>query len=149
MNRLFSNNPIYSIPRFFRDAEFEIRMAWQRVWKGYDDSWGWGLHSALSDVVPKALEQMIEYGNGAPSQFKDIKDWHVVLRKIQRGFEAANDLDDKKYMVKVKLKKPKKDMFGEMTDIGYKLDKKLESKLHREFDVGMKLLHKYYFNLWD
>lgn len=149
MKRLFSSNPIYAVPRFFRDARFEIQMAWQRVFRGYDDKWGWGFYSELNAVAPLALKQMIEYGNGHPGHLKDLKEWHGILRKIIKGFEAADGLAENDYFTKVKLDKPEKDFMGDEVD--YKLVKnvKLEKKLKAEFDEGMKLFKEYYFNLWD
>src|SRR3990167_9910633 len=141
--RLFSDNLRYLIPRKLSDWKYEIKWAWQRVFKGYDDRVTWDLHAYLSDYVPKILREMQSFVHGYPStpfkkkkqkgDIKSVKEWKEVLEKIAKGFDAARKIENNEYMVKVKLKKPRKDMFGEDSYIDYKFDKKMYNKLYKEF----------------
>ena len=40
-DRLFSNKLQYLIPRFLSNAKHEVKWAWQRVFRGYDDRITW------------------------------------------------------------------------------------------------------------
>jgi hypothetical protein len=41
IDKMFSMNPIYSIPRWFTDTRYKIKWAYQRVFRGWDDRWRW------------------------------------------------------------------------------------------------------------
>jgi len=123
-DRLFSYNPIYLIPRLFRDAKMEIRHAWQRIFRGFDDTWWWSLHNVMSEVIPKCVRKMRKDGCGYPSGIT-YKQWKVILKKIEIGFEAANKLDDCPYNGKRYKQRMKK------------------------YEEGMQLFSKHFFSLWD
>ena len=155
--KLFSNNIRYLIPRKLSDWKHEIKWAWQRVFKGYDDQTIWSMHSSISDYFPKMIRELKNEVHGYPSdpfnkekqEIKSIKDWKNVLEKIAIGFDAARKIDGHEYIKEVKLKKPRKDMFGKDSYIGHKIDKKHYDKLYKEFEEGIELFKKYYFSLWD
>ena len=155
--KLFSNDLKYLIPRKIDDWKFEIEWAWQRVFRGYDDRMIWDLHFYLSEYLPKIIRKLAKNAYGYPAsinkkdkkEFKNIKDWKNTLEKIAKGFDAAGKIDRDEFMKKIKLKKPRKDMFGEDSYIDYKVDKKYYKQLTKEFNVGIELFKKYFFNLWD
>jgi len=124
-NKLFSNNPLYYIPRLFANAKFRLRMAWQRIFRGYDDNWNWGLFHQLNEVAPKCLRKM-KKGMGHPAQLKSLKEWHDILEKMAKGFEASEKIEK---------------------DWLYK-GKRFE-KLKAQRDKGLKLFIKHYESLWD
>jgi len=152
--RLFSYKPWFFIPRITKDTWHQIKWAWQRIFRGYDDRITWGLNGYLSEFMPKIIKTMIESLHGTPmneetEEGMTIKEWKGILEKIALGFEAADKLNDNKYMKKVKLKEPRKDIFGEDSYDDYVFDQKIYDNLNDQFDYGMKLFHKYYFHLWD
>ncbi len=133
MERLFSNNPIYSIPRFFSNAKYEIKCAWQRVFRGYDDSWNWGLYQQLQTIIPKCVRWMKKNHLGCPGNLYDEKNkrdncwkWKEILEKIAKGFEAKQKISD-----------------------NYLFKGKRFEKLDKQQKEGMKLFVKYFNNLWD
>ena len=153
--KLFSNNIRFLVPRKINDWKFEIKWAWQRVFRGYDDRLTWDLHSYISDYLPKLIREMKKMAHGYPSshtgksEIKNIKQWKEILEKIAKGFDAAKKIENTDYMKKIKLKKPKKDIFGKDSYVDYKFDKKCYNKLNKEFEEGVELFKKWYFNLWD
>jgi len=134
MERLFSNNPRYAIPRFFSDTWFEIRMGWQRLTRGYDDRWNWGLRDMLTEVIPEVTRHMAKNVHGCPGNLFDNKakhnkecwKWKEILIKIAEGFEAKAKIHD-----------------------GWLYKGKRYEKLIVKEKEGMKLFMKYYDNLWD
>lgn len=158
VERLFSNKLRFLIPRKINDWKSEIIWAWQRVFRGYDDRITWGLNDWLNENLPKILRKMKSFVHGYPSTpFKkkikndidSIKEWKNILEQMAKGFESAEKISDKEYMKKIKLKKARKDMFGQDSYIDYKFDKKYYNKLYKEFEKGIDLFKRWYFNLWD
>ena len=100
--KLFSNNPKYSIPRMLSDAKYEIKWALQRAFRGYDDRLTWDFHFFISKYFPVIIRKMIKNVHGYPcsmnrknkGDFKNVKDWKRTLEKIAKGFEAARDIDN-------------------------------------------------------
>lgn len=156
-NRLFSNNPIYSIPRKIRDIRSNIKYAYQRITKHYDDPSVWDFHSLHSKYVIDTLTELEDMVNGYPASIikeknnddRNLKEWKNIIRKIRNGFEAAEKISNIEYMKEIKLKKPKKDIFGRLSYTSYKYDKQTHKKLQKEFEEGIDLMKKYYFSLWD
>lgn len=136
---------LYGIPRHWTDGRYEIKWAWQRVFKGYDDPSVWSHHSVMSEVTAKMLRELAENKVGCPMDLYDSKNkkdechkWRSILIKMAEGFEAATAIDNM-------------DWFTDDENGSYdkrESDKKRKA-LEKKFDTGMKLYHEYYFNLWD
>jgi len=125
------NNIIYFFPRLFEETKYEIKWAWQRVFRGYDDRWYWSLNSALEEVVPKCVRHMKENCTGCPEEFYDkktdsCKKWEDILENIARGFEASREIED---------------------ELLYKGDKFM--KLYKERKEGLQLFVDNFTSLWD
>lgn len=148
MKKILSSNPIYAIPRWFSNTKWDIIYAYQRVVKGYDERWSFNLNTEFATHASKALGEMIKYVHGHPSnpfskkkgEIKNITDWKVILRKIKKGFDAANQIMNNEYVVEANPKKGRS---------YYRHNKAKHDRLYREFNEGMDLFKKYYFNLWD
>jgi len=130
--KLFSNNPIYAIPRWFDNMKSEIEWAFQRVFRGFDDRWYWDLNSKLSWIIPKCVRHIKKYGMGCPQILYDDKKknnchkWGRILEEIAKGFEAS-DIITNEYLYKGKR----------------------YEKLKAQKDKGMRLFIKWFGNLWD
>lgn len=152
-DKLFSNNLIYLIPRTLDDIKYEIKWAWQRIFRGYDDRTVWSLKSDIYNHLPKIIRSLEETAHGYPAnpfnkknEINSLKQWKEILEKIAKGFDAAKRLDNLEYMIKSKEKYTEGFFKGSFKSIPDKLKFKKDLK---EFDEGMKLFHKYFFNLWD
>jgi len=149
MNRLFSNNLRYAIPRKIRDVwhlwhlRKRIKWAWQRLTRGWDDTVAWNLSDYLARMLPGVLADIAENADGHPAGLdkkitygttKSLKEWKQVLKKMGRGFKAAESLmvaDDKLFLK------------------GGGVNVQARNKAMDEFNVGMDLFKEYFFSLWD
>jgi len=153
-DRLFSNKLKYLIPRKLSDWKYEIKWAWQRVFRGYDDRITWEIDHWLVDYLPEIIRKMKNNLHGYPSNPfekktklpRNEKEWKDILEKIAVGFESASKIINDAYIIKTKEKE--KDGAFKGTN-KYKFDKKLYNKFLKEFDSGIKLFHEFFFNLWD
>ena len=133
MRRLFSSDLRYSIPRWTSDAYHAVRYALQRVHKGYDDRMVFDFHSQFADMAIRALTELKDCKHGYPASMANIDEWHGVLEAIIRGFEGAKGLDEaRNWGIKNSVLSKKKD----------ELDR-------RDFEEGMALFVRHFFNLWD
>ena|SRR3990167_184636 len=137
LERLFSPCLYYAIPRWFRDLWFVIRMAYQRVVRGYDNIYSWGHYGEHARLTAKAIRILAKNHSGTPIKICSDKEetdeelavhnkeWTEILNKIASGFEAVAEME------------------------GYFPGDQMYDALKAKFDEGMKLYHEYYFNLWD
>lgn len=149
VKKLFSNSPRYLIPRMFNDIRYSIRGAYHRVVRGWDNEWAWNLHHKLDEYLPQILDKIRVDGYGYPAGLKNRKEWETILKTMADGFRASQALSNMEYIEEITLKKPKKDVFGNMSTRGYRINKRKQKNLEKTFDKGMKLFVEYYQNLWD
>ena len=127
------NDIIYFFTRLLDDIKCETKWAWQRVFRGFDDRWYWGLCGELNNVIPKVVRHMKKNYSGCPPELWDKKakdnechKWGEILEKIARGFEASEEIEDEL------LYKGKKFM-----------------KLYKERKEGLQLFVDNFTSLWD
>ena len=124
----------------------ELKWAWQRVFRGYDDRISWSIDFYLNSNLPKWIRQLKENQHGVPSVCFEEKDWNEdeskydenaeerakekwdnILDNIAEGFEAKQQIDDESLWV---------------GNSGY-------AELNKKFEKGFDLFRQYYDNLWD
>lgn len=118
-----------------------IKWAYQRVFRGYDDTVAWSIDYYLNGIMPSVLRQLKENKHGTPmtvfptgDEYTDEdgnpteaaskvaqKRWDEILDKIIAGFEANAQL----------LESPK------------------QEEQNRIWEEGSKLFIKHYNSLWD
>lgn len=105
---------------FFNEVSRMLKYAFQRAYRGWDDSVSWGVSHHLIRFMPDWIEQMKQYGNGFPAHLHyddcdeecrrnilmashalvggdEEKDpllikWHGILDEIADGFRAADQI---------------------------------------------------------
>lgn len=135
--------PTYAFTHPHKIIEFamdEIKYAWQRVFRGWDDRVIWSIDIYLTEKIPLWLLKLKEDKQGVPINFfKDgvteftdeevenarIK-WNAELDTMIRGFAASKKIQDSEY----------------------KNDEDFEF-LKSEFEKGMKSFTENYFSLWN
>lgn len=123
----------------------EPKYAWQRVNRGYSDRDLWNVDYALIRIIPpmvRSLKGGISHPGSLCEEGKSVEegnaDWQIILEKIARGFEAAGEIGEMKFMHK------------ENDKVEYDDEaKKVEQKMKDEMNEGFKLFHKHFFGLWD
>lgn len=124
----------------------EIRWAWQRVFRGWDDRAVWSVDHWLDNMLPDILsilredkygvpgiifkkDEIDEKGHVSEENHKKAKDrWNRELEKMITGFYSSKKLRDLDYNWK---------------------DEKEKADLEKVFNEGMKSFVKYYHWLWD
>lgn len=137
-------SPFYAFTHPHKIVEFcwdEIRWAWQRVFRGWDDRVVWSIDIHLSENIPVWLEKLKSNKQGCPVEFFDDpydtnstdedvskakEKWENELQIMIDGFLASKKIQDSEY----------------------NSGKEFE-ELEETFEKGMASFTRYYFNLWD
>jgi hypothetical protein len=143
---LFGYAPHYSLSHphvLFMDTMRQIKWAYQRVYRGWDDRASWSINYWLDGMMPSILMRLKETSHGIPIKFfeglphdenynygddgdKVARElWNKELDKIIAGFVCSKKIDDWKYET---------DEEGEV--------------LQKVFENGMKSFIEHYHSLW-
>lgn len=112
-----------------KDFIREVKYAYQRVVRNFDERAVWGIDEHLSIILPQMIRQLRNELHGHPVKLTKKK-WTTILSAIADGFEAywlirnATFTDEKSF-------------------------KKQQKILDKKFKVGMSLFVKYFSDLWD
>jgi hypothetical protein len=124
----------------------QIKWAWQRVFRGWDDRVIWSIDWYLTDHIPTWLEELKRQKVGVPCECFDSDDWDEMNGKYKEGaFEKAESK-----------------FYGVLDDIiaGFRANAEIEEKhlwikdseypaLAEKFNRGFDLFKEYYGSFWD
>ena len=137
-------SPFYAFTHPHKIVEFcfdEIKYAWQRVFRGWDDRVIWSVDIYLTEKVPLWLKELQDCKIGVPIRFfenpekieysneehKIARDkWNKELQVMIDGFSASKKIHDLEWNTKEE-----------------------EEELYITFEKGMQSFTKNYFSLWD
>jgi len=104
--------------RQLRDVFYPIKWAWQRVYRGYDDTAWWDLHLYLAKIAAPVLKEMADRTPGYPPDLSS-DEWTAHLSKMHIAMDLiANDSCE------------------------------YSDEQHRAMDEGCELMGKWYRHLW-
>jgi hypothetical protein len=140
---------MFSHPWLLVDAGWtEVRYAWQRVFRGWDDRVWWDINGHISHYMPQWIETLRKNTCGHPvtSEFDgmsvdDAHDkWCKILKEMEDGFRALDNIESGDYLSKYAL--------GEIA-LGDSKMLEEEKKLNEKGDRALELFVKWFRNLWD
>lgn len=70
-----------------RDILREVKWAWQRVSRGYDDRLYWGMDEYLDPIIIAGLKNLRNNGNGYPCLLSQKK-WNSILDIMITAFQT-------------------------------------------------------------
>lgn len=104
----------------------------QRGIRGWSDEDIWGFDYYLISIISPALRRLAQTTIGHPGDLT-ITEWKKILNKIADGLEAPNKEDEKYLHEAVDLNK----------------QRILDVRAYKKQDEAIKLLAKYFLDLWD
>lgn len=155
---------MYRIKDFFRN----IKYAWQRATRGYDDLACWNINNWFLEMMPKLLDHMIYDRCGHPLGLTEDK-WTEILSEMKHCFVEANEdtcslvneYGDDHFKLLEKWLYAKNEN-GDITVVpNYDEEDELlvrkwierndEISAYREkmLNKGLNLFKKYFWSLWD
>lgn len=127
----------------------QVKYAWQRVFRGWDDTAVWSIDSYLAKQIPELIRKLKKDQHGYPAcilpedyepgatrpeeeeeaiEKEAIEKWNNILDSIAEGFEAYVKYDGFKW--------------NDGNTKEYEEDKK-------KFETAFQFLIKYFSSLWD
>lgn len=143
---LFSYAPHHVIEHpwiLVKDVSRQIKWAWQRVFRGWDDRIIWSIDFYLDEKIPVWMEQLKKQKHGVPSCLFESEDW-----------DELNGVSDEKYAIA----EAKFDSILDQIAEGFKAHREMEEfhqnepeykELEKKFDNAFSLLHTHWSSLWD
>jgi hypothetical protein len=106
----FLDGIYYPVYRFIRwevlQIPWKMKLAYQRVRKGYDMTATWSIDYWFTELVPKMIRELAENTHGVPSEFSPddssphedaLEKWQTKLREIADDLEAWKNITDLDY----------------------------------------------------
>lgn len=147
LNKLFPNgigsyNAFYAIAHpwvMIKDGLREIKWAWQRVFRGWDDRVTWSIDTYLAEMIPQWMKRLRETKQGTPGLLFGDNNWNKTKYEF---FIGAHETADMKYnaILKIIIDGFEKYDDGDFYD---------RPKDKEKFDLAFKFFHEYFGTLWD
>ena len=137
------------------DFPKEVKYFIQRGKRGFADRDCWGFDYYLAKVIRGGIDKLIQNIHGYPSSLKGIKQWKVILKKIQKTFDIEVKISDCEliYLPISKFNNEKRRDIIKTTkesnkdfDLNHRVMTKAENLQYKE---GWRLFRKYFRDLWD
>lgn len=147
---------------FFKELPWELRCAWSRAWKGYDDVDMFECFEMFRRRMIWILEDFIEHGYSMLSIPAQSEHYEELLKRFPEGYFYKEYTDliyqmmiyhlqmmDRDYVEKILYGNNASDENYESGCRSMEDYKKISSVMEQNKDAFMKLFSLFYYNLWD
>ena len=151
-----------SLRHFFRELRWELRYAWRRAWRGYDDVDFFECFEMFRRRMIRILEDFINYGNGLLNLPQESEHYKELLKKFSEGYfdDEHTKLIYQTMIFHLHMMDEdyvEKKLYGNnIYDDDYEVDyrsigdyKRIYSVMRQNKDAFMKLFSLFYYDLWD
>ena len=152
----------YKLRRFFRELLWELRYAWRRAWRGYDDVDFFECFEMFRRRMIRILEDFINHGNALLNLPQESEHYNELLEKFpERCFDEENtkqiyqtmifhlQMMDEDYVEKILYGNNVYDDDYEVGCRSIEDYKRIYSVMRQNKNAFMKLFSLFYYDLWD
>lgn len=134
--------------RFFRQCWYNLYHACERVTKGYCGLDVCEMSSFLLELIPNMLDKIKEINVGYPVNMTE-EQWHSTLEEMSKLFRNAVEVDDSDTTTLAEeCNKPREERNPEVMKAYWKEVEAKRDARYVSLSKGMKMLEKYFWNLW-
>lgn len=150
------------LKHFFRELRWELRYAWRRVWRGYDDADFFECFEMFRRRMIRILEDFISYGHAYLTIPTQSEHYNELLKKFPKGyFDEENteliyrtmifhlQMMDEDYVEKILYGNNVYDDDYEIGCRNIEDHKRIYSVMEQNKDSFMKLFSLFYYHLWN
>jgi hypothetical protein len=171
VRRFWTNHWLCNLDNVYR----EVKFAYQRVTRGWDDRAVWSIDYWLDGIMPDMLRRLKVTKHGTPmtmfpTEAEYIREdgnptdaahdiasrrWDETLDKMIAGFEASARVKDglyEKELGEYPSRRPEgvdKETWNKVKHDRYLASRVLEERDEKIFKEGMALFTEHYWSLWD
>ena len=147
--------------RFFSQLRWELRYAWRRVWRGYDDVDFFECFEMFRRRMIRILEDFINHGHALLTIPNQSEHYNELLKRFPEGYfdEEHTELIYRTMIYHLQMMDEdfvEKILYGNNVyddyEIGYRSiedHKRIYSVMEQNKDAFMKLFSLFYYHLWD
>ena len=152
----------YKLRRFFRELLWELRYAWRRAWRGYDDVDFFECFEMFRRRMIRILKDFINHGNGLLNLPQESEHYNELLKRFPKGHFDEEHMEliyqtmifhlqmmDEDYVEKILYGNNVYDDDYEVGCRSIEDHKRIYSVMRQNKDAFMKLFSLFYFDLWD
>ena len=139
-----------------RDFPQKVERFIQRGRRGWADSDTWSMDYYLITVILPMLKYLKDNNHGFPGSLKSSKEWDDILSEMISGFEAGKRVLDDNYLDVIQpdwydsSKETKELLSGLNIKPSSRIEERKRMKAdEKQFHKAMRLMDKWFFNLWD
>lgn len=150
------------IRHFFSQLRWELRYAWRRVWKGYDDVDFFECFEMFRRRMIRILGDFIKHGNGLLNIPNQSEHYNELLERFPEGNldEESTEIIYQTMIYHLQMMDEdyvEKKLYGNnVYDDDYQIGcrsiedhKRIYSIMEQNKDAFMKLFSLFYYDLWD
>lgn len=120
-----------------------LKWAWQRLFRGWDDRAVWSIDVHLANVIPQMVRQLKEVTHGTPHEMFEEDDWDDEKYEYKEG---ALELASEKW---ARTLEEIAEGFEEYYKLSVEGNCSQEAWESEKFNRAFDLLREYFPNLWD
>lgn len=152
----------YKLRRFFRELRWELKYAWRRAWRGYDDVDFFECFEMFRRRMIRILEDFINHGHAYLTVPIQSEHYNELLKRFPKGHfdEESTDLIYQTMIFHLQMMDEdyvEKMLYGNnVYDDDYEIGcrsiedhKRIYSVMQQNKDAFMKLFSLFYYDLWD
>lgn len=127
-----------------------IKCSYQRATKGYCDRDLWDLNDYYANIISRTTEELSKRHMGYPNDDVGSEGWEDILKKISTYFDSTHE---ENYDTPVADSIYKDKSWNKVSDDELKKilkeDNEIQESMQKNLHLGLELLEKWWFNLWD
>jgi len=129
--------------KFFEECFYQVKWAWQRVFRGWDDRASFSMCGYLAKRISGLTKDLASYVEGYPCILYDAN-----TKYIDENYNISEE-DEKMYQNKwIQILKDIAAGFDAYTDTNGRWNEE-NKELLEQYELGFDLFRKYFDNLWD
>lgn len=147
---------------FFGELRWELKYAWRRAWRGYDDTDMFECFEMFRRRMIRILEDFIEHGHSLLTIPNQSEHYNELLKRFPKGYfdEENTNLIYQTMIFHLQMMDEdyvEKKLYGNnVYDDDYQICcrseeeyKRIYSVMQQNKDAFMKLFSLFYYHLWD
>ena len=147
---------------FLRELRWELRYAWRRAWRGYDDVDFFECFEMFRRSMIRILEDFIKHGHGLLNLPQESEYYNELLKRFPKGYFDEKNTEliyqtmifhlrmmDEDYVEKILYGNNVYDDDYEVGCRSIEDRKRISSVIRQNKNAFMKLFSLFYFDLWD
>jgi hypothetical protein len=127
----------------------EVKYAFQRAFRGWDDTVIWSIDYHLAEMIPVWLMELKKYKGGVPQEFIHKEDEYVDEHGIWTVSKEGMQKAEAEYDAVLDIIMAGFNAYKDLSDCKFDYGSPKEAEATRIYEEGFDLFRKYFGTFWD